>query len=372
MSVGIFNSEDQSLVKLASNSITADETIETLNDVKVSVATDKASVAADKAAVSADKADIVSMKSEIANTKTYINETAQTISEKCKFCQARKIAIDETKTDIDKKYTEISNTASKLNAEYNNLTSNYYTKEATNSLISSTTKPKYSVVNEFPTSDISTDMIYLKSTNTTSTDGIYEMYTYQDSNWVKIGTSNPDLADYYTKELADSTFATKTEINNTNSNVSQLKEDLDNIHEDLYVKTYNIFNVEFLPRAFIPFVGSHVGELFLDNNDNYSATNETINVLPNTQYTFSNGSESIPYELHLSVIFYDKDMKFLDYVSNTITNSLKYFNFTTIDNTNYLRFQLRSTGKGSDIPNIKKWQLNEGNLLPYLDNYVLN
>lgn len=226
MSVGIFNSEDQSLVKLASNSITADETIETLNDVKVSVATDKASVAADKATVSADKADIVSMKSEIANTKTIINETAQMVSENANSVKQEKIAIDETKTDIDKKYTEISNTASKLSTEYNNLTSNYYTKEATNSLISSTTKPKYSVVNELPTSDISTDIIYLKSTGTTSTDGVYEMYTYQDSNWVKIGTSNPDLADYYTKELADSTFATKTEINNTNSNVSQLKEDL--------------------------------------------------------------------------------------------------------------------------------------------------
>lgn len=231
MSVGIFNSEDQSLVKLASNSITADETIETLNDVKVSVATDKASVAADKATVSADKADIVSMKSEIANTKTIINETAQMVSENANSVKQEKIAIDETKTDIDKKYTEISNTATKLNTEYNNLTSNYYTKEATNSLISSTTKPKYSVVNELPTSDISTDIIYLKSTNTTSTDGVYEMYTYQDSNWVKIGTSNPDLADYYTKELADSTFATKTEINNTNSNVSQLKEDLSKISD---------------------------------------------------------------------------------------------------------------------------------------------
>ena len=52
------------------------------------------------------------------------------------------------------------------------------------------------------------------------------MYTYQDSNWVKIGTSNPNLADYYTKELADSTFATKTEINNTNAEISELKEDL--------------------------------------------------------------------------------------------------------------------------------------------------
>lgn len=144
------------------------------------------------------------------------------------------------------------------------------------------------------------------------------------------------------------------------------------LKEDLYVKTYNIFDVNFLPRAFIPLTSSHAGELFLDNNDNYSATNETINVLPNTQYTFSNGSESIPYELQLSVIFYDKDMRFLGYVSNTINNFSKYFEFTTIDNTNHLRFQLRSTGKGSDIPNIKKWQLNEGNLLPYLDNYVLN
>ncbi len=144
------------------------------------------------------------------------------------------------------------------------------------------------------------------------------------------------------------------------------------LKEDLYVKTYNIFDVNFLPRAFIPLTSSHAGELFLDNNDNYSATNETINVLPNTQYTFSNGSESIPYELQLSVIFYDKDMRFLGYASNTINNFSKFFKFTTIENTNHLRFQLRSTGKGSDIPNIKKWQLNKGNLLPYLDNYVLN
>lgn len=144
------------------------------------------------------------------------------------------------------------------------------------------------------------------------------------------------------------------------------------LKEDLYVKTYNIFDVNFLPRAFIPLTGSHAGELFLDNNDNYSATNETINVLPNTQYTFSNGSESIPYELQLSVIFYDKDMRFLGYASSAINNFSKFFKFTTIENTNHLRFQLRSTGKGSDIPNIKKWQLNEGNLLPYLDNYVLN
>lgn len=144
------------------------------------------------------------------------------------------------------------------------------------------------------------------------------------------------------------------QIEQNKTDVASLKTETGSLKEDLYVKTYNIFDVNFLPRAFIPLTSSHAGELFLDNNDNYSATNETINVLPNTQYTFSNGSESIPYELQLSVIFYDKDMRFLGYASNTINNFSKYFKFTTIDNTNHLRFQLRSTGKGSDIPNIKK------------------
>lgn len=171
---------------------------------------------------------------------------------------------------------------------------------------------------------------------------------------------------------ADNAAQSAKSVEDASKQIEQNKKDVDSLKEDLYVKTYNIFDVNFLPRAFIPLTSSHAGELFLDNNDNYSATNETINVLTNTQYTFSNGSESIPYELQLSVIFYDKDMRFIGYVSNTINNSSKYFKFTTIENTNHLRFQLRSTGKGSDIPNIKKWQLNEGNPLPYLDNYVLN
>jgi hypothetical protein len=108
-----------------------DGTIVYITDDKTVILYDKAEmekiaaqVAADKASVAADKADIVSMK------------------------------------------LEISNTATKLDTEYNNLTSNYYTKE-----------------------------------------------------------------------LANSTFATKTEINNTNSNVNQLKEDL----TDLKTNQPNLF-----------------------------------------------------------------------------------------------------------------------------------
>lgn len=329
MSIGIFNSEDQSLIKLASNSITADETIETLNDIKVSVATDKASVAADKATVSADKADIVSMKSEIANTKTIIDETAQTVSENANSVQQEKIAIDETKTDIDKKYTEISNTASKLNTEYNNLTSNYYTKEATNSLISSTTKLKYSVVNELPTSDISTDIIYLKSTNTTSTDGIYEMYTYQDNNWVKIGTSNPDLADYYTKELADSTFATKTEINNTNTEVSELKKDLTDFEMGICYKTIgkNKFNEKTLSQGYLS-----NGNLVA--NDNWKTT-DFIDVSGFNSVVFSAKNIETGNTYNASMFFFNTYDASKTLITSVNTQSAVY---TVGDNVCYIRF----------------------------------
>lgn len=94
---------------------------------KATVADNAAQVATDKASVAADKADIVSMK------------------------------------------LEISNTATKLDTEYNNLTSNYYTKE-----------------------------------------------------------------------LANSTFTTKTEINNTNNNVSQLKEDIDDLLTNVKSKIFLI------------------------------------------------------------------------------------------------------------------------------------
>lgn len=109
---------DRQAVQTLAEQVTAD---------KATVADNAAQVATDKASVAADKADIVSMK------------------------------------------LEISNTATKLDTEYNNLTSNYYTKE-----------------------------------------------------------------------LANSTFTTKTEINNTNNNVSQLKEDIDDLLTN--VKSKNLLD----------------------------------------------------------------------------------------------------------------------------------
>lgn len=146
-------------------------------------------------------------------------------------------------------------------------------------------------------------------------------------------------------------------------------ETIGELKKALYIKTYNIFDVDFLPRAFISLDGTHAGEIFLDSNDNYSATNETIEALGNVKYTISNGNESIPYALNLTVVLYDNNMKYLGSLPYEINNRKKYFTFTTLSNTKYLRFVCRATGKGTDIPNIKKWQLNEGDVRPYLKPY---
>lgn len=146
-------------------------------------------------------------------------------------------------------------------------------------------------------------------------------------------------------------------------------ENIGELKKDLYIKTYNIFDVDFLPRAYIALSGSKIGQIYLDNNDNYSATNETIEVSENVKYTISNGNKSLLYSLSVFVVLYDNNMNYLNNLTYEITNTKKYFTFTTIKNTKYLRFMCRATGKGADIPNIKKWQLNAGDVRPYLKPY---
>lgn len=110
----------------------------------------------DKTVILYDKAEMEKIAAQVAEDRTAAETAAQTASKNADSIGKEKIAIDEAKADIDAKYAEISNTATRLDAEYNNLTANYYTKE-----------------------------------------------------------------------LANSTFAAKTEINNTNTEVSELKENLE-------------------------------------------------------------------------------------------------------------------------------------------------
>lgn len=140
--------------------VTAAETATTAaeNAKKSATAAEKSADTAEQAAERAETAKTAAETSAAqAETARQGAETAaQTASKNADSIGKEKIAIDEAKADIDAKYAEISNTATRLDAEYNNLTANYYTKE-----------------------------------------------------------------------LANSTFAAKTEINNTNTEVSELKENLE-------------------------------------------------------------------------------------------------------------------------------------------------
>lgn len=67
-------------------------------------------------------------------------------------------------------------------------------------VISATPGIKLTVVETLPTEDIDTDTIYLVPTEDTETDNIYDEYIYVNNAWEKIGTTEIDLTNYFTKQ----------------------------------------------------------------------------------------------------------------------------------------------------------------------------
>ena len=59
--------------------------------------------------------------------------------------------------------------------------------------------PKFAiaVINEVPTSDISTTTVYLVPNNSGETSNLYDEYIYT-TQWEKLGTQTVDLSDYPT------------------------------------------------------------------------------------------------------------------------------------------------------------------------------
>lgn len=85
---------------------------------------------------------------------------------------------------------------------------NYYTKSETytktevNTLVSEIPKFAIVVVDELPTTGISTTTIYLLRTGDEE-DNLFTEYIYVDGEWEKLGEQRIDLSDYYTKEQVD-------------------------------------------------------------------------------------------------------------------------------------------------------------------------
>jgi len=88
--------------------------------------------------------------------------------------------------------------------------------DITNNVISSTVDlTLYQLVTSLPTSNISTNKIYLIQSGTSGTNNIYTEYIYVNSAWEIIGeyTSAIDLTPYYTKTQVDGLIANMAELN---------------------------------------------------------------------------------------------------------------------------------------------------------------
>ncbi len=80
-------------------------------------------------------------------------------------------------------------------------------KEYSNAILNLQTKLTFQIVDELPTTNISTNTIYLIPSITATGEECYEEYIYVDSEWSFIGKTETNLDDYYNKDYIDALFS---------------------------------------------------------------------------------------------------------------------------------------------------------------------
>lgn len=134
------------------------------------------------------KTNVPTKVSQLENDSGYINQH-QDISGKA------------DKKDIPTKTSQLTNNSGFITNAVNNLTNYYlksetYTKSEVQQLLSTISSLKLEVVTSLPTTNISTNTIYLKSLTTTDSNNTYEEYVYINKKWEIIGNTKVDLSDY--------------------------------------------------------------------------------------------------------------------------------------------------------------------------------
>lgn len=117
----------------------------------------------------------------------------------------------------------IKNTVDNLVHYYNK--ADTYTQAEVNALISNINKLTSQIVDQLPTEDIDTSVIYLIKQEDTNA---YMQYMYISSAWAELGTTQVDLSDYYKKSEVDTKLADKadkTELPTVPSVVSAFTND---------------------------------------------------------------------------------------------------------------------------------------------------
>lgn len=111
------------------------------------------------------------------------------------------------------KLSDFTNDEDFIDNTVNNLTNYYlktetYTQTEVNDLISQLTSLSVEIVEELPSTDISTTTIYLVNVSGTNN---YNQWMYINSAWANLGSTSVDLSNYYTKGQADTLLDAKVD-----------------------------------------------------------------------------------------------------------------------------------------------------------------
>lgn len=152
--------------------------------------------------------------------------------------------------DLPKGLSGFQNDVGFIDKTVSNLVNYYaksetYNREKINELISARLLIK--IVDELPTSDISTSTIYFlkrkKEQGTTQYESdVYDEYVYVDGTWELIGNTYVDLTDYYTRSQTESKIDEKVLVETQNrvladntlqNNIDVVQTNIDNVNSSL-------------------------------------------------------------------------------------------------------------------------------------------
>lgn len=136
---------------------------------------------------------------------------------------------------VPTKASELTNDKGYIDSTVNNLTNYYlktqtYTKDEVLELIGKISTLSLKVVSSLPTTNISTNTIYLQTISSTEEQNVYEEYIYVNNKWELIGSTKVNLEGLVTEEQltssinsATANFVTEEIVNQTiNSKLSSV------------------------------------------------------------------------------------------------------------------------------------------------------